>query len=79
MSRCRSCGEPIRWVKTVNDKSMPLDVEPHPEGNITVEAGVAHVFATTPPRVDDRTPVYRSHFVTCPNATSHRNQRKDTP
>lgn len=25
---CRSCGAPVRWIRTPNDRSMPLDVDP---------------------------------------------------
>lgn len=32
--KCRSCRQPVLWVKTVNDKPAPLDPEPHEDGNV---------------------------------------------
>jgi len=32
--KCRSCSKPMLWVKTVNNKPIPLDPEPRPDGNI---------------------------------------------
>lgn len=28
MSFCRSCGAPLKWVKSLRDKAMPLDPDP---------------------------------------------------
>jgi hypothetical protein len=38
LSRCRSCGAPIIWVKKPAPKpgSMPLDAEPGVKGNVLV-------------------------------------------
>jgi hypothetical protein len=71
MDACRSCHATIQWRKTVAGKNVPLDPEPHPEGNIYIdEAGVA-VYATA----GSRQVMYRSHFVTCPDAARHRRRR----
>ena len=84
MSACGSCGAPIRWARTEKGKSMPLDVSPNPRGNIVLRriAGqtVAHVLSKiekdgdpmlgTPPV--ERETRYLSHYVTCPDAKSHR-------
>lgn len=62
---CRSCGAPIRWVKTEAGKAMPLDAEPAVDGNICLEDGVAHYV----PRHDNDSkagPYFKSHFATCP-------------
>ena len=34
--RCRSCGAQIFWAVTANGKRMPLDAQPHPEGNLVL-------------------------------------------
>ena len=66
VSTCRSCGAAIVWAKTTTGKSMPLDAEPVPDGNIVLHEGVAYVTGT-----GDR----KSHFATCPNAARHRRGR----
>lgn len=69
-ARCRSCAEPILWVRTAaKGKLIPLDVEPHPEGNVELnDAGKAIVH----PQAPLAGTLYRSHFVTCPNADEWR-------
>lgn len=68
---CSSCGAPVRWAQTKNDKPMPLDVEKVPGGNIEVYAdGV-----TLRCRVVPSDPLERRHvsrFATCPSASKHR-------
>ena len=34
MSRCRSCDAEIIWTSTPTGKSMPLDANPNPDGNV---------------------------------------------
>jgi hypothetical protein len=70
---CRSCGAELFYAVTAGGKRIPLDAEPHPEGNIAVT------------RLKDRTQaqtlsgtelhlarsmgnvLYRTHFATCPD------------
>ncbi len=68
-SFCRSCRAQVNWYKTTTGKNMPLDPEPHPDGNVYVDivANVVSVVAK-----GSRTPLYRSHFATCPDAAAHR-------
>ncbi len=67
-SMCRSCRAWIRWHKTVAGKNMPLDVEPHPEGNVFInDDGLAEVG-----KIGSRPQMFRSHFVTCPEARQWR-------
>lgn len=49
MSRCRSCGAPIIWARTLRGKAIPLDAEPdhyggnvilHQDGTATVVSGM---------------------------------------
>lgn len=79
-NECRSCGAPIRWAITEKGRRMPLDPDPHPDGNVMVEhaAGADHsgvvVFAgrLLHEERDLGTPLYRSHFASCPDARKHR-------
>lgn len=70
-AKCRTCGAPIVWVRTTNDKRMPLDVEPAPNGNIRMVDGVA-VYASKDAPVEPGEKLYLSHFVTCPDRDQHR-------
>lgn len=79
MSVCRSCDQPIRWVKmSLSGKKMPIDPRPHAAGNLKLLAlteGDLPLAAYI--RSDDVAPTppgqrYRSHFSTCPHAASHR-------
>lgn len=79
MASCRSCGAPIRWTKTPQGRSMPLDIDPHPDGNVLVRAGdgTSDAIATVLPkdaverlRAEGRTPLFRAHFSSCPEAKS---------
>jgi len=83
MSHCRSCGAPVRWARTLNDKAMPLDAEPSPAGNITLKetddprAPLARVLAG-----DDLfaarsagATFYLSHYATCPDGEKWRRRR----
>ena len=75
MTKCKSCGAPIFWAKTIKGMPMPIDGEPSPRGNIVIsEEGVALVYrdpSAVAPRYADE-PRYLSHFATCPNADDHR-------
>ena len=75
---CRSCGQPVRWVETVNGKRMPLDPLPcESKGNIELRSSgprllaFVHSPAAVPVQTERR--VYRSHYATCP-----RQQRKSS-
>jgi hypothetical protein len=80
MNACKSCEQPIRWVKTEQGQPMPLDPEPRPDGNIVLRRLafegplIAHYLAAgEEPAADEER--YVSHFATCPNAAAHRKQR----
>ena len=59
---CRSCKAPIYWVRTHNDRPMPVDRGAG--SGIVMRDGVAYV---------ER--VYQSHFTSCPNSKQHRSPR----
>lgn len=67
-STCRSCGAPIIWAHTPNGKSMPLDAEPDPTGNIVLDDGTARV----EPNQTLTGTRHTSHFATCPHAETWR-------
>lgn len=72
--RCRSCAAPIIWARsTTTGALMPLDAEPHEDGNCElVDAGVIVHGADRPMFAG---PLHLTHFVTCPDADAWRHQR----
>jgi len=74
---CSACGAPIRWATTTKGRRMPIDPEPHPEGNIRLQelddgiAPIAHVLDALDASMTSE-PLYRSHFATCPEADEFR-------
>jgi hypothetical protein len=80
-SRCTSCGTNIIWATTAaTGKVMPVDVEPHPDGNVLLTERVgrsplAEVVAPGQDSLIAGEPLRRSHFSTCPQADQHRRAR----
>lgn len=56
---CQSCGAPIFWVKTVNDKNMPLD-QKSTKGFVLADEGELAVAKMVN--------VYQTHYGSCPDA-----------
>ena len=56
MSKCRSCGEEIVWLKTDSGKNIPVDAD-------TVADKDAEIFDSKQ---------MTSHFATCPDANKWR-------
>jgi hypothetical protein len=69
---CRSCNAVIEWHKTPAGKNIPLDPDPHPQGNLTFDDALRVVYM----RPGSKPKMYRSHFATCPNAAQHRKPRE---
>lgn len=69
-SRCRSCNAPIRWELTAAGKKIPLDPEPPAFGGNLVFRDDGRVVSDH--GAPAYLPRYRTHFVTCPNASKHR-------
>lgn len=69
-STCRTCSAEIRWVSTTNDRPMPLDAEPHPDGNVEIvdvdgrPVAVVHAEGQRCMFDGER---WMPHFATCPN------------
>jgi hypothetical protein len=40
---CRYCGVKIRWVETEAGRRMPVNLDPDPNGNVVMVAGLARV------------------------------------
>lgn len=79
MTRCRSCGQQILWVRMKSGRSMPCDTllipyRQDPEGELMLVTPEGTVVRGTEDR-DSPTAGYRSHFATCPNAGEHRRKK----
>lgn len=75
---CASCLAPIRWIVTVGDKRMPLDVDPHEDGTVVIvrtREGHVRGRVLTGDQLPAQDTAYRSHFVTCPHAAEHRRRK----
>jgi len=62
MQLCRTCGQFIRWEQAVDDRWFPLDADPAPAGNVTLDLGRAVVYPTAadvPPGARERFSVHR--------------------
>lgn len=81
VKRCRACGAPILFARAVGDTSRrpnPIDARPSERGNIRLFADGRYVVLGSG-EVDAYrlagTPLYISHFVTCPEAGRFRAAR----
>lgn len=72
--KCKSCGAQIIWATTVAGKKMPLDAEPHEDGNVVLMPAGAMVLPKETFELGKGicSKRYRSHFATCNNASKHR-------
>lgn len=76
--RCRSCRAQIAWAITPNGKKLPLDPEPHDQGNLTVslDGGVLRtgvvLRAAREAMHEAGNQLYLSHFATCAHADQWR-------
>ncbi len=61
--KSKNCGARITWAKSVNGNPMPLDF-PGEKRVVIDQDGIAHIYDT-----------FVSHFVTCPDAATHRKPR----
>lgn len=79
MSRCKSCGAEIKWIKMLGTlKPMPCDPARRTivigEGSETLITPTGTIIKGRFASVEEGANGvgYISHFVTCPNASSHR-------
>lgn len=80
---CKSCGRPLRFIKTRTGKSMPCDWEPvrfvpdlNGENVYVQEDGTVLRGALPLPQDSDVETGYVSHFATCPEADRFRRPGK---
>ncbi len=64
MSKCKSCGADIQWLKTRKGKNIPVNIPPFEDGES------AHEAITT--AIEFNPDYMIAHFATCPNANKHR-------
>lgn len=71
---CGSCGADIIWAEsTSTGRTAPIDADPHPDGNILLRGDGTYTVIPTPEQKEAIVvPLHLNHFVTCPNADSHR-------
>lgn len=76
ITECRSCKAKIVFLTMESGRQMPVDAEPHENGNIWIgEDGVGRVVG----KGDHTTvaaPLYISHFATCPMAKAYRKAKQ---
>lgn len=76
IEKCKSCGAPIIWIKTLKGKNMPCNAE---KVRFNYRLGAKDRVVTMNGEVlsaeireDGEEQGYISHFATCPNADKHR-------
>ena len=79
MSKCRSCGAEIIWIKTAGRKAMPCNPEQvaywqEKKGSEKIVTPNGEVVSAELSGIPGKqTGIgYISHFATCPNADKHR-------
>ena len=78
MATCRSCPATIWWAVTTNTGNLiPVDNDPHPDGNVELHPGRMHgptpmvtVHGQTPMIAEG--PLFMTHFATCTDPDAHR-------
>lgn len=83
---CSKCFEQIIWLKmlpnekTPNPKPAPIEMKPHPRGNLIISwEKRLYRFATPEEKEFARANsknLYISHYVTCPFANEFRKKKK---
>ena len=76
---CGGCNAPILWARTGTGKMMPVDPNPHENGNVRIVRGVGGrllatvVGARGAARLRARNiELHMPHHATCPNAARFR-------
>ena len=77
VTTCSGCGATIRWVLTIGGARLPLDPDPHPDGNVVpVEVdGKRRAKVLTGPEMPAQETAWRAHFTTCPKSAHFRRRK----
>ena len=78
-SVCTACAAPIRWARSIHSRPVPLNARPDSlRGNVRLDGDLAFVLAGEELDAARRagTPLYLSHFVSCPAADAFRKRLK---
>lgn len=79
-STCRSCGAPIKWIKTKAGKFIPCDDEPLKWEDLKsgdrVVGETGEVVQHDGSQRNTHQRFYFSHFATCPDADKFRRSNK---
>lgn len=78
---CSGCGAPVRWVLTVGGRRMPLDPDPHPDGNVvrvTIDGGLVRAKVLTGAEMPAQDVAWRAHWTTCPASEGFRRRKTAT-
>lgn len=67
---CPDCRAPILWLTTPKGNRMPVDAQPHAEGNVVVEGATCAVLGRNqlPGARAAGRPLHRHHRLSCPHA-----------
>ncbi len=88
MPTCRACPKEIIFLyhqekgSTRSHKANPIEVDPHPEGNLILnrEQGIYRI--ATPEEIqfakEKGKNLYISHFAVCPNRARFKNRKEQT-
>jgi hypothetical protein len=78
VDRCDSCKAPIYWARTEANRDMPLDAEPVEDGTFAFFDETNRIRYIKPSARRDDSPLYKSHFATCPEGPGWRKSRRRT-
>lgn len=78
ISTCRSCGAEVIWTVTERENKMPVDAEPVKGGSFFLDYSRSSETPKArfiPEHERPTTPLYVSHFSTCPESKDWRKRR----
>ena len=76
-----NCRKPVRWVLTLGDKRMPIDPDPHPDGNvirIRLEDGSIRARVLGGTELPAQGEAWMPHWRTCPDSPEFRTRKTRT-
>lgn len=79
LDACKTCGAEVIWTVTGKNRRMMVDLAPGAPGAnlvLTVVAGEVHSRVSKPHLAFGNPTLHMSHFVKCPQASTHRTRRR---